>query len=269
MNELVREEVWDGVALITLNNPPLNLVSMELTRQLSQCLNGLGEKAEVAAVVLTGSGDRSFSAGSDINEFPELIDREAFVEQKLAFENETFALLKNFPRPTIAALNGLAFGGGLELAVCCDLIVAERDVRLALPEIKLGAIPGSGGTVRVVRRIGEARGKEMALLGNAIDAVTAESWGLVNKVVGKGEALAVARGLAQDFANGPRDALEACKRCVNDAYSLSEEKAIERVLECSRAVFTSDDCREGVRAFLAKDRGPSFGRSATKRSSRK
>lgn len=259
MSDLVRCEVDEGVAVVTLTNPPLNLVSMKLTRELSECLVDLRGDDSIAALILTGSGDAAFCAGSDIKEFPELIGAGSFVNRKLAFENETFTRVKEFGRPTIAAVNGLAYGGGLELAVCCDLIVAEEGSTFALPEIRLGAIPGSGGTVRVARRIGEGRGKEMALLGEAIDAGTALNWGLVNRVVGKGEALAVARDLGRAFARGPREALAVCKRCVEEGYRLTEREAIELVVERSRAIFASDDCREGVRAFLEKDRRPAFG----------
>ncbi len=119
------------------------------------------------------------------------------VEKKLAFEIETYNKLADFPKPTIAALDGLAYGGGLEMAVCCDLLIAAEDVRLALPEIKLGVFPGSGGTVRVTRRIGEGRAKEMMFLGEPIDARTALAWGLVNRVVPAGQALAGALELAR------------------------------------------------------------------------
>lgn len=260
MPDLVRCDVADGVAVVTLANPPLNLVSMALTRELAGTLRRLAADESVAALILTGAGDRAFCAGSDINEFPELIETDTFVDRKLAFENEAFSLIDAFPHPSIAALNGLAFGGGLEMAACCDLIVAEEQARFALPEIKLGAIPGSGGTIRVVRRIGEGRGKELALLGAPIDAATALTWGLVNRVVPKGRALSAARLLASTFARGPRMALTACKRCIDEAFDLPQEQAIARVLERSRDIFRSEDCREGVRAFLAKDRNPNFSR---------
>lgn len=260
MPDLVRSSVKDGVAVVTLDNPPLNLVSMDLTRVLAETLRRLAADDGVAALVLTATGERAFCAGSDITEFPELIETGTFVDRKLAFENETFSLIDAFPHPSIAALNGLAFGGGLEMAACCDLIVAEEHARFALPEIKLGGIPGSGGTIRVVRRIGEGRGKELALLGAPIDAATALQWGLVNRVVPKGEALSQALTLATTFARGPRQALAACKRCIDEAFDLSETLAIQQVLERSREIFRSDDCREGVRAFLAKDPNPCFSR---------
>src|SRR5437867_4760581 len=157
--ELVRSVLTAGVAVLTLNHPPLNLVTLELTRQLGARLDRLAADPAVRALVVTGAGERAFCAGSDVGEFPSVLDD--VVRLKLARENETYSKLDDFPRPTIAALNGLAYGGGLELAVCCDLLVAGADVRLALPEVKLGVFPGTGGTVRVPRRVGEGRAKEL------------------------------------------------------------------------------------------------------------
>lgn len=256
--ELVRRFVKDEVAVLTLTNPPMNVVSLELTRRLAEELKSLRADRTVRALVVTGDGDRAFCAGSDVREFPALIQEGAFVARKLAFENETFSLLDEFPKPTVAALNGLAFGGGLELAVCCDLIVAERQARVALPEIKLGAIPASGGTIRVARRVGEGRAKEMMLLGEPVDAATAQQWGLINQVVNAGQALPEAMRLAETLARGPRVAMELCKRSIGDAFGLPKQRALERALEFSDRVFKTADCREGVRAFLDKDRSPRF-----------
>ena len=130
-------------------------------------------------------------------------------------ENETYSKVDDFPKPTIAAVAGLAFGGGLELAVCCDLLVVEENARLALPEIKLGVFPGSGGTVRVTRRIGEGRAKEMMFFGEPIDAQTALAWGLVNRVVPPGEALLTACRMAAELAQRPNRALQICKRAID------------------------------------------------------
>lgn len=257
-DELVQCTVSDGVAVLTLANPPMNVVSMALTRELAQLLEQLRTDRAVRALIITGAGERAFCAGSDVREFPALIEGGNFVERKLAFENETFSLIETFPKPTIAALNGLAFGGGLEMAVCCDLLVAEREARLALPEIRLGAIPGSGGTIRVTRRIGEGRAREMMLLGEPIDATTAYQWGLVNRVVAAGRALPEALTLAATLARGPKQALAACKRSIGDAFDLPRQQALARVLELSDDLFSSNDCREGVRAFLEKDGQPRF-----------
>jgi enoyl-CoA hydratase len=251
MSDLVRVEVEGGVALLTLDNPPLNLVTLELTRRLTRALDALAPDPEVRALVLTGGGVRAFCAGSDIKEFPSVADD--VVGRKLAPENAAYSKVDDFPKPTIAAIRGLAFGGGLELAACCDLLVVEEGARLALPEIKLGVFPGSGGTVRVTRRIGEGRAKEMMYFGEPLDARTALAWGLVNRVVPAGEAVAVAREMAARLAALPGRALAICKQAIDQALDLPEDEAIERSLALSDEVFRSEDCKEGVRAFFAKE----------------
>src|SRR5215475_12557108 len=144
-----------------------------MTRELNALVARLATDDAVRVMVLTGAGDKAFCAGSDIKEFPRMMAPGVIVPQKLALENEAYSRVDDFLKPTIAALNGLAFGGGLELAVCCDLIVAEAGGLVALPEIKLGVFPGSGGTVRVTRRIGEGRAKEMMFLGEPLPVETA------------------------------------------------------------------------------------------------
>lgn len=241
----------DGVAVLTLNNPPLNLVTLELTRRLAAELDRLAADPAARVLVVTGAGPRAFCAGSDVSEFPAVLDD--VVGKKLARENEAYGKLAGFPRPTIAALNGLAYGGGLELAVCCDLLVAGADVRLALPEVKLGVLPGSGGTVRVPRRVGAGRAKELMYLGEPIDAETALRWGLLNRVVPPGQALAQALELARVLAARPNRALQLMKQAVDLALDTTEDDAVARTLALSDAVFRTEDCREGIRAFFAKE----------------
>ena len=255
--ELLQCAIDDGVALVTLDNPPLNLVTLELTRRLNELVARLAADPAVRVMVLTGSGTKAFCAGSDIKEFPEMMASGAVVPKKLALENEAFSRIDDFPKPTIAALNGLAFGGGLELAVCCDLIVAEAGVSVALPEIKLGVFPGSGGTIRVTRRVGEARAKEMMFFGEPLPVETALAWGLINRVVPKGEALKAALDMARRLAAQPGVALQACKQSIDMAFDTAENVAVETSLTLSDRVFSSADCAEGVRAFFAKE-PPSF-----------
>jgi len=251
--ELVLCSVEDGVALVTLNNPPLNLVTLELTRQLNALVERLASDESVRAMVMTGAGTKAFCAGSDVREFPRMMGLGVVVPQKLALENEAYSRIDDFPKPTIAALNGLAFGGGLELAVCCDLIVAEEGGRVALPEINLGVFPGSGGPVRVTRRIGEGRAKEMMFFGEPVPVETALAWGLVNRVVPAGEARPAALALARTLAAKPAVALAACKQAIDMAFDVAEEDAVRASLALSERAFTSADCREGVRAFFAKE----------------
>jgi enoyl-CoA hydratase len=245
--------IEDGIAVVTLNNPPLNLVTLEMTRELNALVGRLAADPAARVLVLTGSGAKAFCAGSDIKEFPQMMAAGAVVPKKLKLENEAWGRVDDFPKPTIAALNGLAFGGGLELAACCDLIVAEAGGMVALPEIKLGVFPGSGGTIRVTRRIGEGRAKEMMFFGEPLPVETALAWGLVNRVAPKGEALNVALEMARRLAAQPGIALQACKEAVDAAFDVTEEAAVEASLLLSERVFTSEDCAEGVRAFFAKE----------------
>jgi len=247
----VRSTHADGVALVTLDNPPLNLVTLTMTRELDALVGRLAADPAVRVMVLTGAGAKAFCAGSDIKEFPQVAD--AVVAKKLARENAAYGRVADFPKPTIAALNGLAFGGGLELAACCDLIVAEAGGKLALPEIKLGVFPGSGGTIRVTRRIGEGRAKEMMFFGEPVGVETALAWGLVNRVAAPGEAVETALAMARELAARPNLALQLCKQSIGMAFDRSEHEAVEATLALSDRAFRTADCAEGVRAFFAKE----------------
>jgi enoyl-CoA hydratase/carnithine racemase len=252
--EWIAVETRNGVTTLTLVNPPLNLVTLGLTRELNRKLDELAQTPDARVLVVTGSVGRAFCAGSDIKEFRDYMQPGVAIEKKMWMENVTYSKLDDFPKPTIAAVNGLAFGGGLEMAVCCDLIVCEEGTRLALPEIKLGVFPGSGGTVRVTRRIGEGRAKEMIFLGEPIDTQTALAWGLINRIAPKGQALAVAQALAAELAERPNKALQIAKKAVDMAFDVTEDEAIARSLPLSDQAFSSNDCKEGVRAFFAKEK---------------
>jgi enoyl-CoA hydratase len=248
----IRVERGLGHATVFLTNPPMNVVSLPLTRQLYAALRELEREEAVRAVVLTGDGNKAFCAGSDIAELAHMTAPGAVLEHKLIFQNKVFELLRAFPKPTIAALNGHAFGGGLEIAVCCDLIVAERQAKLALPEVKLGVFPSSGGTFRVGRKIGEARTKEMIFLGEPITADQALAWGLVNRVVESGQALACAQEIAQQLSRRSQVALQAAKSIINLAFDRTDAEAIAESLKASDRVFATQDAKEGIAAFLAK-----------------
>ena len=250
-------DINDGIAVVTLNNPPLNLVTLQTSRDLHDLFISLSGNNDVRVVILTGSGSKAFCVGSDISEFPDMMDAGAVVPKKLKLENDAFAAIRSCSKPTIAALNGLAYGGGLEMAVCCDLLIAEAGEKVALPEVKLGVFPGSGGTVRVLRRIGESRAKMMMFTGDPIAVEVACDWGLVNEVVPKGGALARAKELAQKLADLPNIALQCCKASANMSFDMDEHAAVYASLDLSDRVFSSDDCKEGVRAFFAKEK-PTF-----------
>ncbi|MDW8341900.1 MAG: enoyl-CoA hydratase/isomerase family protein [Geminicoccaceae bacterium] len=252
MAELVRLERRDAIAVLVLDNPPLNLVTLALARRLEEALDRLEADPGARAVVVTGAGERAFCAGSDIREFPDLLAPGRAVAVKMRREIAVFSRLANLPKPTVAAVRGLAYGGGLELACCCDLVVVEEDVRVALPEIRLGLFPGAGGTLRVTRRIGLGRAKELAMLGEPVDAATALAWGLVNRVVAKGRGLEEACALARRLAAGPSGALALCKKALSLAFDAPEKEAMERTLALVGEAFEAPECAEGVRAFLEK-----------------
>lgn len=245
-------ETCNRVTTLHLSNPPLNAVTLRMTRALGAALERLAADPEVGAIVLTGAGDRAFCCGSDIKEFPGLVAERGIVSRKLGIENAVYSQVAHFPKPTVAAIERLALGGGLELASGCDLIVASSDAKLGLPEVKLGGFPGSGGTVRVTRRIGIGRASELMLLGEPIDAEQALAWGLINRIAPAGEALCVAQKLAARLAAGPAQASYACKRALRNAFDLSEDEAIHRSLALSEALSRTGDFSEGVRAFIAK-----------------
>jgi enoyl-CoA hydratase/carnithine racemase len=249
------ERLEQGVAKLTLNNPPLNLVTLEMTERLLEALDGLEGDDAVSAVVVTGAGDRAFCAGSDVGEFADVFDR--VVEKKLARENEAFGRFESLSRPTVAAIEGLAYGGGCEISIACDLRITGQGAKFALPEVRLGVVPGSGGLFRLPELVGPARAMKLMYLGEAIDASEAERIGLVNEVVPDGEALARALDIARSISRQPKEAVAAIKRGVRKSLHSSREDSVRLTLELSDHVFKTDDCAEGIQAFFEK-REPRF-----------
>lgn len=243
------------VTTIRLENPPMNLVTREVTAALQSALDEVAANDSVRAVVLAGSGERAFCAGSDVKEFPSLAGRVG--EGKLIDENAVYNRLAGLPMPTIAAIEGDALGGGLELALCCDLRVASGRARLGMPELLLGVMPGSGGTQRLPRLIGLARAKELILLGDLIDADTALAFGLVNRVVPNGKAEAEALRLADALASRGPLAVREAKALLDSTLDGSLTDGQRAELEASERVFASGDMLEGAAAFLEK-RSPKF-----------
>ncbi|MET1233053.1 MAG: enoyl-CoA hydratase-related protein [Candidatus Limnocylindrales bacterium] len=243
------------VAHLELVNPPLNLVTSELTEQLQGALTRLAAAGEVRVVVVSGRGERAFSAGSHIGEFEALRGRVA--EGKLLLEKLVYRQLAELPMPTIAAIEGDALGGGLELALCCDLRIASARARLGLPEVRLGVLPGSGGTQRLPRIVGPARAKELILTGRIITADEAERIGLVNQVVPAGEARQAAGVMADEIAGRGPLAVREAKRLIDAALDLDLDAGLAAELDASERIFDSEDMLEGAEAFFAK-RDPEY-----------
>jgi enoyl-CoA hydratase len=244
-----------STTIIRLNNPPLNLVTLELTKQLDAVLAAIEVDPGVRCVVITGTGERAFCAGSDVKEFETLQGRVG--EGKLLLEKAVYRRLARLAVPTIAAIQADALGGGLELALCCDLRVADKTAKLGLPEVRLGVMPGSGGTQRLPRIVGPAKAKELILMGEIITASQAEAMGLVNRATDEGESLSTAMSWAETIAARGPLAVKEAKRAIDMAGDTPLDEGLARELDASERIFSSRDMLEGARAFFEK-RPPEF-----------
>lgn len=240
----------DGVGVLTLQNPPLNLITLALTGQLIDAAAHVAADPAVRALVVTGSGTRAFCAGADIKEFADV--RDDVVPRKLRRENAAMSAVAALPIPTIAALGGLALGGGSELALACDLRVIDARATMGFPEIRLGVFPGSGGVFRLPRLIGVSRALDLLYTGRSVEADEALNLGLVNEVAPHGTALERAIERAQGLAAGPALALSLIKTGAYAAVTEDDEEAVRRTLGDSDRVFTGPDVAEGIAAFLQK-----------------
>jgi enoyl-CoA hydratase len=243
------------ITTIRLENPPLNLVTVELTRSLDRALAAVESDPDVRCVVLTGTGERAFCAGSDVKEFESLHGRVG--EGKLLLEKAVYRRIARLPVPTIAAIQADALGGGLELALCCDLRVADERAKLGLPEVRLGVMPGSGGTQRLPRIVGIAKAKELILMGEIISASDALEIGLVNRVAAAGQALDEAMKMAETIAERGPLAVREAKKALDLAGDMPLDEGLARELDASERIFASRDMLEGAQAFFEK-RPPRF-----------
>jgi enoyl-CoA hydratase len=249
--------VLGRVAHLELVNPPLNLVTRDLLVELDAALAILADAppGDVRAVVVSGRGERAFSAGSHVGEFES--QRGPAGRERHELESGVARRLAELPMPTIAAIEGNALGGGLELALCCDIRIASERARLGLPEVRLAVTPGAGGTQRLPRVVGLARAKELILTGKVLTAEEAERIGLVNRTVPAGEALAAADALAAEIAlRGPLAVREA-KRLIDLAMETDIDAGLAAELDASDRIFATDDLLEGAASFLGK-RDPEY-----------
>lgn len=254
-NELLKVEIEDYVALVTINNPPLNILTLELSAQMRDTLHRLEEDGSVRVIVLRGSGEKAFCAGADIKEFPQVWDD--VIGKKLLNENLAVDAIELLDKPVIAALEGNTLGGGCEIAMAADIRIMSESGRIGLPEINLGVFPGSGGLFRLARYVGIAKAYEMLYTGRIIDAKEAFSIGLVNHVVPERQTQAAAMEMARTIADKPFEAVKLIKRGVRELWQKTTEENFRPNLEFSRTVFKTPDCAEGVDAFIHK-RTPQF-----------
>jgi enoyl-CoA hydratase/carnithine racemase len=251
--ELVETSVESRVALLRLNRPDArNALSAEMREQLTEALQGFDADPEARCMVIAGS-DKVFAAGADIRAMAERPLDAAPDPAGMAFWEGLAAL----ETPTIAAVSGFALGGGCELALACDMIVADENARFGQPEVTLGIIPGGGGTQRLARAIGKQRAMEYVLTGRLFDADTAQEWGLVNEVVGKGRWLEEALELARTIAARAPVATRLGKRAVLAAEQTSLADGLKEERALFERAMATEDRVEGMQAFLEK-REPDF-----------
>jgi enoyl-CoA hydratase len=258
MTNLVHVETTEGIAIVTIDNPPMNVLSTQVVAELGEAFSIIANDPNVIVAILTGAGNRAFMAGADIKEFPSWLEMEAEDLKSMNMEShKVLNFIENLPKPTIAVLNGITFGGGCELALTCDIRIAEEQIKLGLPEVKLGLFPGGGGTQRLPRLIGPSKAKELMFMGDPITANEALTLSLVNHVAANGEGMQAALKMAKKMAGYSLQALSRIKNAVNQGIDTSFDAAIEIESGLFAEVFKTEDVKEGVQAFIEK-RSPSF-----------
>ncbi|HEW89953.1 MAG TPA: enoyl-CoA hydratase/isomerase family protein [Candidatus Bathyarchaeota archaeon] len=254
--ETIKLERDEDILWIILNRPHrLNAFNDVMISELSEALDKAEEDPGVRCVIITGEGDRAFSAGADVTMFPRLTPDKAVAASRLG--QEVFTKIERMSKPVIAAINGYALGGGLELAMACDFRIAAEHAELGNPEIRLGILPGWGGTQRLVRLVGLAKAKELVMLGDRIPAEEALRIRLVNKEVPFEDLRKEARALAKRLCKGPPIALKYAKWLLNFGSQFPLEIGQRLEATAFGVIFTTKDMREGIEAFMSK-REPEF-----------
>ncbi|HKC62676.1 MAG TPA: enoyl-CoA hydratase-related protein, partial [Pyrinomonadaceae bacterium] len=253
---MISFDLRDSIAFVRINRPEkLNALTGAMLSKLGVTFERIKSEREIRAVILTGAGERSFSAGTDIAELATIATEEARSVAKRG--QDVCEQIEHCGVPVIAAVNGLAAGGGFELALACHIRIASTTARFSLPEIKLGVIPAYGGTQRLARATGSGRALEMMLTGAEVSAEEALRVGLVNRVVAPAQLLAEAESLAQEIVKLSPLAIRACLEAVTRGLCMTLEDGLQLEAELFSRLFDTEDMREGTRAFLEK-RAPVF-----------
>ena len=254
MPELVRLDVDDGVGIVRLDRPPANAISLLLSIDLLVALDEAGSRDDVGALVLWG-GPKLFAAGADIKEMADHGPDE--IREQVTKLGDACDLLEAMPKISIAAITGFALGGGFELSLACDLRYAADDAKVGQPEVRLGVIPGAGGTQRMTWLAGAGVSRDLAYTGRQVDAEEAKALGLIERVLPADQVFEAAVQGARAFADGPRRALAAAKEAIQAAVRIPGPAGIAREKELFIGLFGTHDQREGMRAFMEK-RSPGF-----------
>jgi enoyl-CoA hydratase len=252
--ETILVEKRDRVGLVTLNRPKaLNALCAQLIAELEQALNDLEADANIGAIVVTGS-ERAFAAGADIKEMKDRTFIDVFTSD---FITKGWERLAQCRKPTIAAVSGFALGGGCEIAMMCDMIIAAETAKFGQPEITIGTIPGAGGTQRLTRAVGKAKAMDLVLTGRMMDAAEAERSGLVARVVAADKLLEEALGVAAKIASFSLPTTLIAKEAVNRAFETGLAEGLKFERRVFHATFGTEDQKEGMAAFAEK-RPPQF-----------
>ncbi|HEX2021990.1 MAG TPA: enoyl-CoA hydratase-related protein [Candidatus Thermoplasmatota archaeon] len=253
----IKTKVEDNVATLTLASPPVNALSPAVLREIDAALDQF-KAQKVRAVIITGSGANAFCAGADVKAMRDLESSPEKAAEFLQLGVDVFNKIETFPAPTIAAINNLTLGGGLELVLACDVRVSSDRARFGLPEVTLGLIPAWGGTARLPRIVGPGNAKEMIYTGQLINAPTAAKIGLINKVVPDGDEVRAALDIAKRVATKASPvAVRNAKIAINEGVGQPIETALAASEKVIGEVMTSSDLREGIKAFVEK-RPPAF-----------
>ena len=254
--EFIQIEMKDGVAVLTIDRPEsLNALNSRLINELDAALHQLEADGSVKVVVLTGAGEKAFIAGGDIKE---MLAMDTSAARTFSSNGQQMILyLERMSRPVIAAVNGYALGGGLELALACDFIFAAEEARFGLPEVTLGLLPGFGGTQNLARSIGPVRAKEMIFTGRMLSSHEALQWGLVNAVYPRKELLERTMETALRIARNGSVAVASAKRAIGRGLEMPIEDGLRLENELFTGLFSTEDRQEGLQAFMEK-RDPVF-----------
>lgn len=256
--ETLELSVNGRVAVLSLNRPPMNPLNKKLFSELYEILEELENNDDIGAIIITGKGERAFAAGADISEMKEL--DAAGIARMNRISRKAFEKLENIGKPVIAAINGLALGGGCELALCCDFRICSENAKIALPEINLAIIPGGGGTQRLQRLIGQARAKELLYFGDMIKAQEAQAYGLVSKVVPLESLMDTALEWAAKLAEKPAVALKMMKTALHTGADTDLNNALTIETVCFGITFETEDRKEGMASFFEKRKPVYVGR---------
>lgn len=254
-NTIIFEEE-NGIATITINRPKsLNALNTEVFHELAPLLDNISQNENIRVLIITGAGEKAFVAGADISELAELnaLEGKYFVKTG----HDCMAKLQGLPIPVIAAVNGFALGGGLELALACDFIYASENAKFGLPEITLGLIPGFGGTQRLARIVGKNIAKEMIFTGKTISAGDGAALGFVNKVLPQADLIEESRKTAESITRKGKVSLNAAKQAINRGMDVDLASGCGIEIDAFGLCMASEDAREGTTAFLEK-RKPDF-----------